>query len=96
MRIAIDAHAIGSHLTGNEVYVRSFLNAFAAHAQHYEILAYVSQAKAGVFFPDRIHKSCAVLLILKRNVSGRFPIVGRRLSACIRIQRAWYGHSTDY
>ena len=30
MRFAIDAHAIGRHLTGNEVYVRSLLNAFAA------------------------------------------------------------------
>ena len=28
MRFAVDAHAIGRHLTGNEVYVRSLLNAF--------------------------------------------------------------------
>ena len=28
MRFAVDAHAIGRHLTGNEVYVRSLLSAF--------------------------------------------------------------------
>ena len=33
MRFAVDAHAIGRHLTGNEVYVRSLLNAFAAQDQ---------------------------------------------------------------
>ena len=30
MRFAVDAHAIGRHLTGNEVYIRSLLNAFAS------------------------------------------------------------------
>ena len=33
MRFAVDAHAIGRHLTGNEVYVRSLLNAFAAQKE---------------------------------------------------------------
>ena len=32
MRIAVDAHAIGRRLTGNEVYIRSLLQAFAAQA----------------------------------------------------------------
>ena len=54
MRIAIDAHAIGRHLTGNEVYVRSLLNALAAQDQDREILAYVSTAAASAFIPDRI------------------------------------------
>jgi glycosyltransferase involved in cell wall biosynthesis len=54
MRIAIDAHAIGRHLTGNEVYVRSLLNAFAAKAHDCEILAYVSEPDACKFVPDRI------------------------------------------
>ena len=42
MRFAVDAHAIGRHLTGNEVYVRSLLNAFAAQDRDCEIVAYVS------------------------------------------------------
>jgi glycosyltransferase involved in cell wall biosynthesis len=42
MKIAIDAHAIGRHLTGNEVYVRSLLNGLAAVDHQSEYLAYVS------------------------------------------------------
>jgi glycosyltransferase involved in cell wall biosynthesis len=42
MKIAIDAHAIGRHLTGNEVYVRSLLNGLAAVDRQSEYLAYVS------------------------------------------------------
>lgn len=42
MKIAIDAHAIGRHLTGNEVYVRSLLNGLAAVDSQSEYLAYVS------------------------------------------------------
>ena len=54
MRIAIDAHAIGRHLTGNEVYVRSLLNAFAARKQDREVLAYVSVTAACGSIPDGI------------------------------------------
>jgi len=46
MRIAVDAHAIGRHLTGNEVYVRSLLNAFAAKDRDCEFVAYVSSQEA--------------------------------------------------
>ncbi len=42
MRFAVDAHAIGRHLTGNEVYVRSLLGAMAPQADGCEIVAYVS------------------------------------------------------
>jgi len=42
MRFAVDAHAIGRHLTGNEVYVRSLLNAFASRQRDCEIIAYIS------------------------------------------------------
>jgi glycosyltransferase involved in cell wall biosynthesis len=42
MKIAIDAHAIGRHLTGNEVYVRSLLTGLAAVDRGSEYLAYVS------------------------------------------------------
>src|SRR5271165_1666070 len=54
MRFAVDAHAIGRHLTGNEVYVRSLLNAFGAHDRDYEFIAYVSADSASRFVPSRI------------------------------------------
>jgi glycosyltransferase involved in cell wall biosynthesis len=46
MRFAVDAHAIGRHLTGNEVYIRSLLDAFGAHGQECEFIAYVSAEEA--------------------------------------------------
>ncbi len=54
MRFAVDAHAIGRHLTGNEVYVRSLLNAFAAHDRQCEFVAYVSTDDACQYVPSRI------------------------------------------
>src|SRR5664279_5009343 len=54
MLIAIDAHAIGRHLTGNEVYVRSLLNTFATQQPDCDILAYVSGAEACASIPGRI------------------------------------------
>jgi glycosyltransferase involved in cell wall biosynthesis len=46
MRFAIDAHAIGRHLTGNEVYVRSLLKSFAALDRESEFVAYFSAGDA--------------------------------------------------
>ena len=54
MRFAVDAHAIGRHLTGNEVYVRSLLNAFAARDQDDEFIAYVSSESAAQYVPANI------------------------------------------
>ena len=54
MRFAVDAHAIGRHLTGNEVYVRSLLNAFAAQDQDCEFVAYVSSDSAAQSIPSNI------------------------------------------
>jgi glycosyltransferase involved in cell wall biosynthesis len=42
MRLSVDAHALGRHLTGNEVYVRNLLTEYAAQVSGDEILAYVS------------------------------------------------------
>ena len=53
MRFAVDAHAIGRHLTGNEVYVRSLLNAFAARKCGCEFIAYISVDGACEFLPER-------------------------------------------
>lgn len=53
MRIAVDAHAIGRHLTGNEVYVRSLLREFATLDNESEFLAYVSEPGADKLVPRR-------------------------------------------
>jgi glycosyltransferase involved in cell wall biosynthesis len=54
MRFAVDAHAIGRHLTGNEVYVRSLLSAFAGQDPNSEFLAYVSAESALQYISSRI------------------------------------------
>src|SRR6266700_60273 len=54
MRFAVDAHAIGRHLTGNEVYVRSLLNALAAQDRESEFVAYVSTNDACQHIPSSI------------------------------------------
>ena len=46
MRFSVDAHAIGCHLTGNEVYVRNLLGAFATLDNRSEFIAYVSTPEA--------------------------------------------------
>ncbi len=54
MRFAVDAHAIGRHLTGNEVYVRSLLSAFAALDQDCEFVAYLSGDSARSSVPESV------------------------------------------
>jgi len=54
MRFAVDAHAIGRHLTGNEVYVRSLLSALAGLNQNSEFVAYVSTDSAAQYIPSNI------------------------------------------
>ena len=53
MRIAVDAHAIGRHLTGNEVYVRSLLREFNVLDPDSEFIAYVSEPGAERLVPRR-------------------------------------------
>lgn len=53
MRFAVDAHAIGRQLTGNEVYVRSLLNGFAALDRESEFIAYLSMEDAEAWVPSR-------------------------------------------
>lgn len=52
MIFAIDAHAIGQKLTGNEVYVRNLLEAFASLDQTSQFHAYVSGAEAECSLPE--------------------------------------------
>src|SRR5450432_798430 len=54
MRYAIDGHAIGQHLTGNEVYVRSLLSAFASIDKESDFLAYIAVKDAEAWLPERI------------------------------------------
>jgi glycosyltransferase involved in cell wall biosynthesis len=56
MRFSVDAHAIGCHLTGNEVYIRNLLNYFARLDQDNEFLAYVSKPWATQDVPERFEK----------------------------------------
>jgi hypothetical protein len=53
MRFAIDAHAIGRHLTGNEVYVRSLLRSFAALDHESDFVTYFSADDARQWTADR-------------------------------------------
>lgn len=54
MKFSVDAHAIGRHLTGNEVYVRSLLNGFAEQDRQSEFVAYISTEEARAWVPERI------------------------------------------
>lgn len=54
MRFAVDAHAIGRHLTGNEVYIRSLLKSFGGLAPDCEFVAYISEDAARAYIPERI------------------------------------------
>jgi len=53
MLFAVDAHAIGRRLTGNEVYIRSLLQALAGAGEGWDLIAYVSQSDAASWVPGR-------------------------------------------
>jgi glycosyltransferase involved in cell wall biosynthesis len=80
MRYAVDAHAIGRNLTGNEVYVRSLLHAFAGLERDSEFVAYVTGREAESAIPERFEV---------RQVSGNpFLRLGFDLSRQLRRDRA--------
>ncbi|MBV8844972.1 MAG: glycosyltransferase family 4 protein [Bryobacterales bacterium] len=54
MRFSVDAHTIGCHLTGNEVYIRNLLHQFARLDAAGEFIAYVSKSEAPAVVPNRI------------------------------------------
>jgi glycosyltransferase involved in cell wall biosynthesis len=54
MRFSVDAHAIGCHLTGNEVYIRNLLNEFARLDRSSDFIAYVSKPGAHLQVPKRV------------------------------------------
>jgi glycosyltransferase involved in cell wall biosynthesis len=53
MRFSVDAHAIGCHLTGNEVYIRNLLHHFARLDRDNEFIAYLSKPQAAEQVPER-------------------------------------------
>jgi glycosyltransferase involved in cell wall biosynthesis len=54
MRISVDAHAIGCHLTGNEVYIRNLLHEFARLDEDNDLIAYISKQGVEQDLPGRI------------------------------------------
>src|SRR5260370_27962484 len=81
MRFSVDAHAIGQHLTGNEVYVRNLLKGFAALDQTSQFIAYIStkDEDALAAIPDPF---------TRRRVSGNsFKRLGMDLPARMREDR---------
>jgi glycosyltransferase involved in cell wall biosynthesis len=58
MRFAVDAHAIGCHLTGNEVYVRNLLDSFAVLDGSSEFIAYVAADEAKEWVPEHFLQRC--------------------------------------
>ena len=57
MRFSVDAHAIGCHLTGNEVYIRNLLNEFAKLDRSSDFIAYVSKPDAHLQVPKSVRTS---------------------------------------
>src|SRR5712672_1110507 len=53
MKFSVDAHAIGRHLTGNEVYIRNLLHAFAGLDRASEFVAYLSVDGPSPWIPSR-------------------------------------------
>ncbi len=54
MRFSVDAHSVGCHLTGNEVYIRNLLNEFARIDRSNQFIAYVAKPQAPSSLPQRI------------------------------------------
>jgi glycosyltransferase involved in cell wall biosynthesis len=54
MRFSVDAHSVGCHLTGNEVYIRNLLNEFARVDRSNQFIAYVAKPHAEASLPERI------------------------------------------
>jgi len=79
MRFSVDAHAIGRRLTGNEVYVRSLLKAFAQLDCDAEFVAYLCQPDSNGWVPARFQK--------RRVAANRYWRLGYHLAECLRRDR---------
>lgn len=54
MRFSVDAHSVGCHLTGNEVYIRNLLNEFTRLDRSNQFVAYVSKPESEFRLPSGI------------------------------------------
>lgn len=79
MRFAVDAHAIGRHLTGNEVYIRSLLGGFAEVDRRSEFITYVSAPGAERWIPERF--------TVRQVSSNPYTRLGWDLGRLIRADR---------
>jgi glycosyltransferase involved in cell wall biosynthesis len=79
MRFAVDAHAIGRHLTGNEVYIRSLLHAFAEIDQGSEFVTYISESAAESLIPARFR--------VRRVSSNPYSRLGWDLGRLVRADQ---------
>jgi glycosyltransferase involved in cell wall biosynthesis len=79
MRVAVDAHAIGQRLTGNEVYVRALIGRFPRLDSETEFITYIASPEAVSWLPASV---------TKRWVSKNpFVRLGGELSAKLRADR---------
>lgn len=84
MRFAIDAHAIGQHLTGNEVYIRSLMQSFCTMEDPDRFVAYLSKREAAREIPAGV---------TTRLVSENpFTRLGWDLPGHLRRDRPWLLH----
>ena len=79
MRFAVDAHAIGRNLTGNEIYVRSLLRGFAETDRNSEFLAYISATGAERWIPERFG--------IRRVSANPYSRLGWELARLVRHDR---------
>lgn len=79
MRFAVDAHAIGRHLTGNEVYVRSLLRGFAEADRRSDFIAYISELEAEHWIPKRFE--------VRRVAGNPWTRLGWQLGRLLRTDR---------
>lgn len=79
MLFAVDAHALGRHLTGNEVYIRSLLRAFGEIDRSSAFLTYISEPGAESLIPARFKV---------RRISGNpYRRLGWDLGRMVRYDR---------
>lgn len=79
MLFAVDAHAIGRRLTGNEVYIRSLIQALAREGEGWDLIAYVSERDAASWVPKRFR--------LRRVSANPFVRLGWDLPRLVRRDR---------
>jgi glycosyltransferase involved in cell wall biosynthesis len=79
MFFSVDAHTIGCHLTGNEVYIRNLLNEYAELDGSSLFLTYISKPAAAAMIPEQF---------IKRRVSPNpFKRLGIDMPTSLRRER---------